>query len=291
MRIYISVDMEGISGVTRWQDVISTGQDYQRARQWMTADVNAAIAGARAAGAGSFVVEENHGVEDLCNLLLDEIDPEADVVRGIPRGGATTIAALADPDEHFDAMFLIGHHAKAGDRVGIGAHTISYGDYRSVRCNGRPIGEGEIFSVVAAGRGIPTALIAGDDVVCEEMVACCPGIETAVVKRALSKTGGWIVPPVRAQALIAEAAARATTKLVGGELPVAAPRIEAPFAFEIELRQPIEPAVVASIHDHHPEFSVDGDRTITFTHTDMATAYRMAAICSFLARSGRVRSY
>src|SRR6188472_4439206 len=103
MRIYISVDMEGASGVTRWADVATRGQDYQRARSWMTADVNAAVAGARAAGATQFVVEENHGVEMLCNLVLDEIDPEVDVVRGQPRGGATTMAAL---DDSFDAMFL-----------------------------------------------------------------------------------------------------------------------------------------------------------------------------------------
>ena len=73
MRIYISVDMEGASGVTRWEDVVTRGQDYQRARSWMTADVNAAVEGARLAGATEFVVEENHGVEALCNLMLDEI--------------------------------------------------------------------------------------------------------------------------------------------------------------------------------------------------------------------------
>src|SRR3954451_25313356 len=121
MRIYISVDMEGASGVTRWEDVTTRGQDYARARVWMTADVNAAIAGARAAGATEFVVEENHGVEMLCNLVLDDIDPEAEVVRGLPRGGATTMAAL---DGSYAAMFLVGHHAAAGDYPGICAHTI-----------------------------------------------------------------------------------------------------------------------------------------------------------------------
>ncbi|HEY5013593.1 MAG TPA: M55 family metallopeptidase, partial [Acidimicrobiia bacterium] len=69
MRIFISVDMEGVSGVTRWEDVVTAGQDYQRARSWMTGDVNAAVVGARAAGATEFVVEENHGVEALCNLM------------------------------------------------------------------------------------------------------------------------------------------------------------------------------------------------------------------------------
>ena len=166
MRIFISVDMEGVSGVTRWEDVITSGQDYQRARSWMTGDVNAAVEGARAAGATEFVVEENHGVEALCNLMLDEIDPEVEVVRGQPRGGATTMAAL---DDSFDAVFLVGHHAKVGDYPGICAHTISYGEYRDVRLAGQSVSEGEIFATVAAQFGVPTALIAGDDVVAAEL--------------------------------------------------------------------------------------------------------------------------
>ncbi len=289
MRIYISVDMEGISGVTRWQDVITEGQDYQSARRWMTADVNAAVAGARAAGATSFVVEENHGVEMLCNLLLDEIDPEVDVVRGLPRGGATTIAGLTDPDEHFDAMFLIGHHAKAGDRLGIGAHTISYGDYRRVLCNGEPISEGEMFAIVAGARGVPTVLIAGDDIVCAEMTRVSPGIECAQVKRALSKTGGWIIPPLRAQRIIEAAAGQAVRRVTAADAqPV---RSAGPFEFTIELRKPLTSDVMTSIADHHAEFVVANDRTVTFTHTDMAMAYRMAAITSMLTTKGKVRGY
>src|SRR6476619_2882035 len=128
--------MEGASGVTRWQDVITAGQDYQRARSWMTADVNAAVTGARRAGATEFVVEENHGVEMLCNLVLDELDPDVDVVRGLPRGGPIT-----------------------------------------------------------AENGVPTALVTGDDVIAAEMAKITPGIEAAIVKRAMSRTGGWIVPP------------------------------------------------------------------------------------------------
>src|SRR3954471_18517250 len=192
MRIYISVDMEGASGVTRWQDVSSSGQDYQVARSWMTADVNAAVAGARAAGATEIVVEENHGVEMLCNLVLDEIDPDVDVVRGMPRGGATTLAAL---DGSFDAMLLVGHHAAAGDYPGICAHTISYGGYKVVRCNDRAISEGEMFATVAASHGVPTALVTGDDIIAARMQRFVVDIETAVVKRALSHTAGVIVPP------------------------------------------------------------------------------------------------
>jgi len=162
MRIYISVDMEGASGVTRWEDVVTRGQDYQRARSWMTGDVNAAVAGARAAGATEFVVEENHGIEMLCNLVLDEIDPDVDVVRGLPRNGPTTAAVL---DDSYDAMFLVAHHAKVGDYPGYCAHTISYGTYADVRLEGRTVSEGEIFASIAAQHGVPTALVTGDDMI------------------------------------------------------------------------------------------------------------------------------
>jgi D-amino peptidase len=286
MRVYISVDMEGISGVTRWQDVISSGQDYQRARSWLTADVNAAIDGARLAGATEFVVEENHGVEMLCNVVLDEIDPEAEVVRGIPRGGATTAAAL---DDSFDAMFLVGHHAKAGDAVGVCAHTISYERYRSVRLDGRPVGEGEIFATMAAQRGVPTALITGDDVVTAEMAKVCPGIEAVVVKTALSKTGARIIPPRRAQRLIREGARRAIERVQKNE--IATIDVSPPFLVEVELREPLADDIRDSIATHHPEFGIVGDRTLRFQQDEMATAYRMAAVITVLEERGRVRSY
>ncbi len=287
VRIYISVDMEGISGVTRWQDVVTTGQDYQRARSWMTGDVNAAVAGARAAGAEHFVVEENHGVEMLCNLLLDEIDPDVEVVRGLPRGGATTMAAL---DDSFDAMFLVGHHAKVKDYPGICAHTISYGEYADVRLGGRSVGEPEIFVTAAAQRGVPTALIAGDDVVCAEVAKLCPGVETAVVKHALSRTAARIIPPRRAQQVIHDAAERATTQVQSNA--IAPIEFASRFEFEIELRKELTDNARAAINDRFPEFTIVDDRTLRFSSDDMHTAYRMAAVTSFLAATpDAIRSY
>ncbi len=287
MRIYLSVDMEGISGVTRWQDVIAAGQDYQAARSWMTADVNAAVAGARAAGATEFVVEENHGVEMLCNLLLDEIDPEVDIVRGSPRGGATTMAAL---DDSFDAMFLVGHHAKVRDYPGIGAHTISYGDYADVRMNGRTIGEPEMFIIAAAQHGVPCALIAGDDVVCAEVAKLVPGVCSAIVKRALSHTGGVIIPPVRAQRVVFDAAVAAVECVRNGT--VAPIEFDSNFEFEIELRKPLSDEARTVIGQRFSEFQILGDRTLAFAANDMQLAFRRAAISSFLANTpAAVRYY
>jgi D-amino peptidase len=287
MRIYISVDMEGVSGVTRWEDVVTAGQDYQRARSWMTADVNAAVAGARAAGATEFVVEENHGVEALCNLVLDEIDPEVEVVRGQPRGGATTMAAL---DGSFDAIFLVGHHAKVGDYPGICAHTISYGAYRDVRLADRSVSEGEMFATVAAQHGVPTALICGDDVVAAEMTRVCPGIETAVVKRALSRTSGAIIPPVRARRIIADAARRAVERVRAHEIAV--PNVAPPFAMEVELGRALSDDARDAFAKRFPEFRVVDDHTVAFSDDDMHLAYRKAVIVQFIAETpAAVRSY
>jgi D-amino peptidase len=287
MRIYISVDMEGVSGVTRWEDVVTAGQDYQRARSWMTADVNAAVEGARAAGATEFVVEENHGVEALCNLVLDEIDPEVEVVRGQPRGGATTMAAL---DDSFDAVFLVGHHAKVGDYPGICAHTISYGAYRDVRLAGRSVSEGEMFATVAAQHGVPTALICGDDIVVAEMTRVCPDIETAIVKRALSRTSGAIIPPVRARRIIAASAHRAVERVRAREIAV--PEIAPPFEMEVVLAQALDDDARTAFAKRFPEFTVVDDHTVAFADGDMHRAYRMAVIVQFVAATpAAVRSY
>jgi D-amino peptidase len=284
VRIYISVDMEGASGVTRWEDVIRDGQDYQAARRWMTGDVNAAIAGAREAGATDFVVEENHGVEALCNIVLDEIDEEAVVVRGQPRHGGTTAAAL---DESFDAMFLVGHHAKAGDRIGFCAHTIDYGGTREVRIGGRPVSEGEIFSLIAAQHAVPTALVCGDDVIAAELEARVPGIEAAVVKRAMSRTGGAVLPIRRAHDVIRTAATRAVERVKAGEIEV--PPYEPPFRFEVELRQPLAEAATANATGRG--IAIVDERTVAFEHDEMSMAYRMAIFCCSLSNGAGNRGW
>jgi D-amino peptidase len=287
VRIFVSVDMEGISGVTRWADVVTRGQDYQAARRWLTHDVNAAIAGARAAGATEFVVEENHGTEMLCNVLLDEIDPEVEVVRGQPRGGATTMSAL---DDSFDAVFLVGHHASSSDYPGVCAHTISHSHYKDVRLFGRPLTEGEMFALAAAQCGVPTALITGDDVVTAILQKVCPGIETAVVKRALSREAAAIIPPVRAQRIIRDAATRAVERVRAGEID--APEPHPPFDMEVELREPISAEKQRVIAERFPEFTVTDDKVFSFSVDEMHIGFRMAAIVQALAETPeRVRSY
>jgi D-amino peptidase len=185
---------------------------------------------------------------------------------------------------------LVGHHAKVGDYPGVCAPTISNGDYKDVRLHGRSVSEGEIFATIAAQAGVPTVLIAGDDVVCAELQKVCPGIEPAIVKRALSREAAAIVPPARAQRMIAAAAERAVVRLRAGE--IIAPDFVSPFAFEVELRSPLSDDARTTMEQRFPEFRILDDHTVAFEHAEMAIAYRMAAITQFLARRPHdIRSY
>ena len=215
LKVYISVDMEGVSGLVRWSDVVTGGLDYERGRHFLTADANAAIAGAFEAGADEVVVEENHGIEDLCNVLMDEIDPRCRVVRGAGRPGATTMAGL---DAETSVVLLVGHHARAGSKPGVMAHTVSYGEFKCVRIGGRDCGEPDLFAIRAGELGVPIGLVTGDQVVAEQVHAITPWAEAVIVKEALSNTAANCIPPQRARDMIHQAAYRAVERSQAGVL-------------------------------------------------------------------------
>lgn len=283
MKVWISVDMEGVSGLVRWQDVVTRGMDYQRNRGLMTADANAAIEGAFAGGAREVVVEENHGVEDLCDLVIDEIDPRASVVRGAGRPGATTMAGL---DADVGVALLVGHHARAGSFPGIMAHTVSYERFAAVRLAGRDCGEPEIMAIRAGELGVPVGLVTGDQVVAEQLRGRCPWAEAVVVKRALSRVAGEVVAPARAREAIRQAAERATRRAGKGELePYVGER--APYEIEVELREPIGDGLRRNL-EALPEFAAD-ERTVRTSAPDMDVGFRRIAYLGYGHTEGITR--
>jgi D-amino peptidase len=162
MRIFISVDMEA-SAASPVGRTSHSGQDYQRARSWMTGDVNAAVE-ERRRRREEFVVEENHGVEALCNLMLDEIDPRSKSCRPA-RGGATTMAAR----RLVRRGVPVASRESAAIRA-LCAH-VSYGEYRDVRLGGRSVGEARSSPPLPRSSAFHR-LIAGDDVVAAELRVC-----------------------------------------------------------------------------------------------------------------------
>jgi D-amino peptidase len=284
VKVFLSVDMEGISGLVRWQDVIRAGMDYERNRRLMTLDANAAIEGAFEAGATEVVVEENHGVEDLCDLALDEIDPHCRVVRGAGRPTATTMAGL---DGSCGVVLLVGHHARAGSFPGIMAHTVSYTEFSAVRVGGRDCGEPEIFAIRAGELGVPVGLVTGDQVVIDQLRKRVPEAESVEVKRALSNVAGDVIPPARAREAIRAGARRAVERARAGELRPYRDE-PAPYEIEVELRKPPGEHLAANL-EHLPEFEQCGERTIRTVAADMDLGFRRIAYLGYGNQPGVVR--
>lgn len=276
--------MEGVSGLVRWSDVVTGGLDYERGRHFLTADANAAIAGAFEAGADEVVVEENHGIEDLCNVLMDEIDPRCRVVRGAGRPGATTMAGL---DAETSVVLLVGHHARAGSKPGVMAHTVSYGEFKCVRIGGRDCGEPDLFAIRAGELGVPIGLVTGDQVVAEQVHAITPWAEAVIVKEALSNTAANCIPPQRARDMIHQAAYRAVERSQAGVLQ---PYIEdvAPYEIEVELRQEMSDGLKQNLAVL-TEYEVLDERTIRTTVNDMDMGFRRIAYLGYGSKPGLTR--
>ena len=284
MKVFISVDMEGISGLVRWMDVASQGIDFHINRRLMTADTNAAIAGAFDAGATEVIVEENHGVEDLCVLLMEEVDPRCEVIRGAGRPGATTMSGLTSD---VGVVLLVGHHARAGSFPGIMAHTISGTWFARVLLDQKPIGEPDFFSLRAGELGIPVGMVSGDQIVAEQVLAFAPNAETAIVKHALAHQSARCIPPERARPIIQASAYAAVEKARAGSLSLR-PDQDRPYSFELELKKPLTDHMSANL-EQLKEFEIIDDRRVKTHADDMDLGFRRCAYLGFADLPGITR--
>lgn len=205
MKIYISADMEGISGVAANMQ-LKKESEYQRFRRLMTADVNAAIKGAFAGGATEVVVCDGHG--NMSNILIEELDPRAQLISGNNR----VMCQMEGIDDSFAGVFFVGYHGReGGSERGVINHTLSGGSVAEIRINGQPVGEAEMNAGVAGFHRVPVLLVTGDDVVVEEVRRFAPGVHTAVVKVGVDRLAARLLPLKEARQMIrrqAEAAVR-----------------------------------------------------------------------------------
>ncbi|GAA3827203.1 hypothetical protein GCM10022206_77370 [Streptomyces chiangmaiensis] len=161
MRIYISVDMEGITGLVDADDVQPGGRDYERGRLMMAEDVNAAIRGAVAAGATDITVNDAHG--PMRNLLPEALHPAARLIRGKPKQ-MLMLEGLAP--EH-DAAVFVGYHSRAG-ALGVLSHSFMGHEIEDMWLDGRPVGEIGLAHATAAAIGVPVTVLTGDDCACTD---------------------------------------------------------------------------------------------------------------------------
>lgn len=207
MNIFISADIEGVSGVVHGDFMMPLKPDYATGRRLMTEDVNAAIAGLPSADDEYILVNDGHG--PMRNILIEDLHPRAHLVSG--SGDAKDYCQLEGADSgNFDAALCIGYHAMAGTTGAIHPHTLAGGIVGEIRINGRPHGELGLNAGVLGYLGIPIVMVSGDTALAEEAREFLPaGVEVVAVKQATGRNAAICRPLQRARADIAEAVSRA----------------------------------------------------------------------------------
>lgn len=180
MKLFISCDMEGISGITDPTYINPSDVNYERGRQFIMNDLNAVIEAAVEAGANEILVADSHNTFN--NILLEQLHPKAKLLCGTPRNDSM----MEGLNSTFDAAFFIGYHARHGS-PGVLSHTMS-SVIKNMYINGQVVGEFGFNAIYAGLCGVPVCLVSGDDQIAKEAEQLIPGIRTAIVKQAVSRT-------------------------------------------------------------------------------------------------------
>jgi len=265
-RIFISVDMEGIGGVVTDQQLGVTGFEYQRFRELMTEETNAAIAAARQAGASEFVVADSHG--SFQNLLVDKLPPDVELVRGTPR----PLGMMQGIDDSFDGVVFVGFHASTTNPEGVRAHTFSSANLADVKVNGSSVTEGAWNAGIAGHFGVPVLAVSGDEAAVKEVQSQVAGVEGAIVKWAYGFHSARVLSPEMSRQAIGDAVKRGMAR----RAQLTPHRVKTPI--EVELRfKAYRPSEILS---WLPLFKRVDSHAVRFAAKDMLEAARIVSFLS-----------
>lgn len=262
MKVYISVDMEGIAGISHSQPTGRGDPGYAAAVELMVGEANAAIEGAFDGGATDVVVNDSHG--SMFNLSPIDVDPRAVLMQGQK---PWSMVEGAGPERGFGVALFVGYHVRAGHPTGTIAHTYSGAPVLS-RLNGRPVGESGLNAIVLGAWGVPVGMVAGDAALADEIADWLPWAERVVVKGDVSRRAAASVHPSVARARVREGAQRAVERAAAGDLSVL--DVGSPVTIEIDYRNAGEADHAAIV----PGAERYGDTGVRFKATDPITAYR-----------------
>jgi D-amino peptidase len=198
LKIYISADMEGVVGVVTDAQLGPSGFEYQRAREFMTEEVKAAVEAAFEAGATEILISDSHGNGQ--NLLIEKLPRNTTLVRAFPR----PLMMMQGIDETFDGVIFLGYHTGTTNSQGVRAHTMSSASLADVRLNGISMPEAGVNAAIAGHFNVPVIMISGDDAIVKEATALLGNIEGAVVKWAYGFHSARTLMPEAAYELIRE---------------------------------------------------------------------------------------
>ena len=226
MKIYISADLEGVVGAVSGDQLSPAGFEYQRFREFMTQEVNAAIEAAFAAGATEITVSDSHG--NAQNLLIEKLPKNVLLVRGFPR----PLVMMQGIDETFDGVIFLGYHSSTTNPSGVRAHTFSSARLAEVRLNDVPMSEGSFNAAIAGHFNVPVIMISGDDAAVKEVTSVIGDIEGAVVKWNYGFHSAKTMMPEAAYALIREK----VTKAVGRIKDFKPYRVKTPVQLDVRFK-------------------------------------------------------
>ena len=262
MQVLISVDMEGISGVVLRDHILRENQDYQRFRALMTAEANAAVEGALAGGAETVVVTDSHGRK--ANILLEHLNPQAELISGSPR----PFGMMQGIDDSVDAVIFIGYHAKIGTKHAVLAHTMSSSRVFDIRINGESMNEGSLNAYLAGYFDVPVVFFFGDKAAVGQMREIVdsnmPGV---AVKEAYGRQVARNLPLSKAYDLIRDGVREALARResikpykVSGDVTIEMEFYRADYVDQLDLIPGVK--------------RLDG-RTVAYTGDDFAVVYML----------------
>lgn len=287
MRVFVSVDMEGTSGLERLEEIFRGLPGYERFRQLMAGDANAVVAGAIDGGADEIVVSDAHGY--MCNINPDDLRSGVQLKRGQLR---RTYCQMKTFDSAYDCALLVGYHAKAGNADAILSHTWIT-SFRDVRVNGQSVPETSLNAYLAGAFGVPLVMVSGDDQVILESQPVIGDVHYAQVKTSTGFSSGNHLPLAESRQLLRTTARAA----VAGARKIKPVRCELPVTIEVDLSgDPINDPSLGARHDDneryiderwsggplsdvdlvlatHPGTTSPKPGTIAFTSNDYPTAY------------------
>lgn len=261
MKFLIATDMEGITGVTTWDQVTPRHAEYARFRKLMTQDVNAAIRGAFDGGAQEVIVADGHW--NSSNILIEELDARARLNSGTP----SPFSMMQGIDETCDGVMFVGYHARNGSANAVLDHTWSSRTVANVWLNGILTGEYGLNAAVAGHFGAPVIMVSGDQTACTQVAQLLGDVETAIVKQASGRFAAECLAPQVSQEMICESARKAVQRVRDGEAPE-------PFVLDTPTTVAVEffTSDMADRATRIPSTKREGTR-VSFTAPEMASAY------------------
>jgi|WetSurMetagenome_2_1015567.scaffolds.fasta_scaffold334599_1 D-amino peptidase len=252
LKVFISVDMEGVAGLIHWDETSQGGPDYQLFRTLMTGEANAAVRGAFEGGATEVVVRDAH--DSARNILPDQIDARARLIRE----WNGPLSMMEGIDKTFDAVVFIGNHARAGTPNAVLKHTMSLSLF-DVVLNGVRLPEAAWNAAIAGYFDVPVVFLSGDTAICKQIQEIVGPIETVAVKDGMGPAASMI-HPLKAQEMIQSGVRSALKNLKAYKAYKAA----SPFKLEIVFNDENQARRASYI----PGADRTGERSVAFTATD-----------------------